>query len=701
MAGKAKMKVASSNQRVRASFVPDTLNEEARTVRVVFTTGESGKRYNWETGEWFMEELEISREAINTVRLDKGLSVLDNHNRYSVDGVFGITENDYTIENGELAGIVRFASDEDSDRKFQKVKEKILKHCSLGYSIEEYRVKTGDGDKLPTYIASRWTPNELSFTPVSFETTNGVRNNDDSQQFSEIQIKEELNMRTLEQLRAALLAAQTRSAPDTELADLQRQIDEAILAATPPTPDAVVAPAVEPVRSAPVVAPVVAAPVAAPVVDTVAVRAAAVAELQPMLDAVRSAGLNDNFAITNFNAGRTLDEHRALVITELSNESSVNFVRSNGLPLNQDQRSDANEIRVEAAANSILQRCGRVIETPTDAMRQFSGLSMFDMGRTFAEAAGENMMGMSVMKRAERAFHSTSDFPLILENVMHKFLKAGYTETPQTWRDLGTPTTVNDFRFKHTYQMGDAPDLLPIGQYGEYQSGTMGEGKEKYKIGTYARKIGYTRQMLINDDMSALSTAPQMWGQAGSRLESDIVWGLLLGYNFRLNTAEVTTMEDGLPLYDAGHANLLGAGSAFSEAALSEMRKLGRKFKTLDGNFMNVSFNDLVFPEDLETAAEKILVQTITAVVTGDTNPFQNKLRMRVEPRLGVVSQTAWYAFSAMFKAFEYAYLAGEEQMYTEVNTHTDIDGLEIKVRHDFGAGLSESRATVKATGAA
>lgn len=685
----------NANQRVRAAFVPDTLNEEDRTIRVVFTTGQAGRRYDWDRGEYFMEELEISPQAIDTTRLDKGLSVLDNHDRMSVDGVFGITE-DYTIENGELSGTVRFASDKKSDRKFQKVKEKILKHCSLGYSIEEYRVKTVDGDKLPTYVASRWSPNELSFTPVSFETNNGVRNND-SQQFSEILIKEEFKM-TLEQLRAALLAAQTRSAPESEIADLQRQIDSAVAAATPPAPVAA-APVVEPVVRAAPVAPV------APVVDEHEIRSAAVDEtrgqLQPMLDACRSAGLNDTFAITNFGAGKTLDQHRELVIAELSNESSENFIRSNGLPLNSDDRNDAVEIKRNAAVDAILSRCGTVIVEPNENMRQFSGMSMFDIGRAFAEASGEKMVGMSVMKRAERAFHSTSDFPLILENVMHKSLKAGYVETPQTWRDLGTPTTVNDFRFKHTYQMGDAPDLLPIGEYGEYQSGTMGEGKEKYKIGTYARKIGYTRQMLINDDMSALSTAPQMWGQSGSRLESDIVWGLLLGYNFRLQQAEVVTMEDGLPLYDAGHNNLLGAGSAFSETALTEVRKLGRKFKTLDGNFMNVSFNTLVVPEDLETAVEKILVQTILANVTGNTNPFQGKLSHRVEPRLGVVSQTAWYAFSAMFKAFEYAYLAGEEQMYTEVNTHTDIDGLEIKVRHDFGAGLSESRATVKATGAA
>ena len=225
-----KLKVNINQQRVKATFKPETLNEEARTVEVIFTTGQSGKRYDWDNGGYYLEELEISANAISTERLDKGLSVIDSHNRYAgVDSVFGITES-YTINEGlDVTGTVRFASDEDSDKKFQKVKEKILRHCSLGYSVEEYtRISQAD-NKLPIYRATKWSPNELSFVIVSFETNNGVRSNDDSTQFSEIQIREETIM-TLEQIRAALAAAHTRAAPEAEIIELQRQLEATIRA---------------------------------------------------------------------------------------------------------------------------------------------------------------------------------------------------------------------------------------------------------------------------------------------------------------------------------------------------------------------------------------------------------------------------------------------------------------------------------------
>jgi hypothetical protein len=309
---------------------------------------------------------------------------------------------------------------------------------------------------------------------------------------------------------------------------------------------------------------------------------------------------------------------------------------------------------------------------------------------------------MSPNEMAKRAFQSTSDFPLILENVMNKTLAKGYEETPRTFLDLGTRATVTDFRQKHTYRMGDAPDLLPLGENGEYKSGTIGEAKESYAIDTFARKIGFSRKMLINDDLNALVMVPQMFGQAGSRLESDVVWGLLLNYNFRKNTAANFLMRDGKALYHADHKNLLtGAGSALSETSLSDLRKLGRKMKTLDGNFMNIMWNTLVLPEELETSAEKLLINTILASQTSNTNSFQGKYAFRIEPRLSVVSTTAWYAFTNQLKAFEYAYLAGEEGMYTEVNQSTDVDGLEILVRKDFGAGYSDERGTAKAVGAA
>lgn len=647
------------------------INEEARTVEVVFTTGQEGDRWHWDIG-WYKESLEVSDRAIRKDRLDKGLSVIADHAEWrGIDNVFGIT-GDYRIENGELIGLVRFATDEESNKVWTKIKDGVLRHFSLGYIVHRYDV-TLSANEVDHYRATDWEPTELSIVVTSFETTNGIRSaNPDAKRPDEADLfplaltidgdentmKRKLGMVVREP--ATIHGDAAGGAAPVVTAEPQQQ------RAQEPTP----APA---------------AVVAQPAAPAVSERAL----LPQYIETARAMGHEIDHAIDAFTRGVQLQDYKNTLL-----EAAVARSRAQtpGVVLQSDNRADHNEQQRGIIADAIMVRGGIMQATPET--RKYSGASLLSVARHLIGA--DNFMSNNQV--AQRAFHSTSDFPLILENVMNKTLKMGYDETPRTFLDLGTRTSVGDFRAKHTYQVGDAPSLRKLGEHGEYQSGTISESKESYAIDTYARKIGFTRKMLINDDMSALVGVPRLFGAAGSRLESDVVWGLLLNYDFAAGAAADYKMSDGKHLYHADHNNLIA--NVLNKAGLSAMRKLGRKMKTLDGNFMNVTWDTLVLPESLETTADELLAGTILANVTGEVNPFTNKLSYRIEPRLEVISSTAWFAFSSMFKSFEYAYLDGDEGMYTEVVTQTDVDGLEIKVRKDFGAGFSEYRASAKSTGA-
>jgi hypothetical protein len=679
-----------SNHRVQGSFRPSTVDIEKRTIEVVFTTGQAGQRYDFYNDVHYIEELEVNDFAVRTDRLDKGLSVIDNHNVYEgIDGVFGITEG-YRFENGELIGAVRFAKDPDSEIKFTKAADGILPHVSLGYRVHKFQKFRGINDELDTYRAVDWEPTELSFTPVSFEDNNGVRA--EQRNLNEVNIEDYLMTKEqLARIRALQGSANRTADEDKELINLLTMQTRSFNVETPTVAVAPIVP--EPTRA---IAPIV----PEPVVNLTEVRSNTRAELQPMLDAASAVGIKVEFATRAFNEEKSLDEFRGLLLGELANKDSKQIISVAGTALNSDERADAKSQTRQDAENYLMIRGGKKIES-TEGIRQFTGMTLLDMGRDFVESSGIKTRGLSPMALAQRAFHTTSDFPLILENVMNKSVQNAYTETPQTFADLGVKGTMNDFREKHIYSLGDAPNLKPLGENGEYQAGTFGEGKEKYSISTYARKIAFTRQLLINDDMSVLTRMPSMFGAAGSRLESDIVWGLILGYNFLEKIASVHLMEDGNPLFDAAHGNLLtGAGSVFGVDSISDLRQLGRKTKTIDGNFMNISYQNFVLPYELETNADKILTQNFAAITSITTNPFTNKFSARVEPRLSELSATAWYAFSNMADTFEYAGLAGEENMMVEVETQTDVDGLEIKVRKDFGAGLIDYRGMAKSDGA-
>ena len=82
-------------------------------------------------------------------------------------------------------------------------------------------------------------------------------------------------------------------------------------------------------------------------------------------------------------------------------------------------------------------------------------------------------------------------------------------------------------------------------------------------------------------------------------------------------------------------------------------------------------------------------------------NPFAGKLQVVVEPRLDDSSETAWYlsAAPARIDTIEYAYLTGEEGVYIETENGFDVDGVKIKARLDFGAGVIDHRGLFKNAG--
>lgn len=656
----------------RALFKPESVNRENRTVEVVFTTGEPGERYDWWNDVRYIESLRVDAAAIRPERLNKGLSILDSHNRYSgIGAVLGVTE-EWRIDKGLLVGTCRFSANQQA--VFDDVADGILRHVSLGYRIHEYKVtKATKEGQIEKREATDWEPLELSIVPVSFETTNGVR----------------------EAERSSTPTHEVTLSYQEEVADMPKEnqrTEENVPAKPAVTPT-------EQARTTPAPAEPTVTDKASGA-DVEAARADIRKLLEPMLEASRAAGLEDQFAIDAYTRGESVDHFRKLVIDKMAETRKAGEVKSYGTDLNlrADGRQDHGEALVRGAEEAIAYRAGVKGATLTEGARDFTGLTMLQVARELLVASGVNVRGMSSAKVADRAFNSTADFPLILENVMNKNLLDGYNETPRTFLGLGRRTTVNDFRAKHMYRMGDAPSLLPLGENGEYKSATLSETKESYAIDTFARKIGYTRKMLINDDMGALDATPRMFGQAGSRLESNIVWGLLLNYDFIKGKAANIKMADGKPLFHADHKNLLGAG-ALSKEMLTALRKLGRDMKTMDGNFMNVMFNALAIGSELETVAEELLFPSMLAAKLED-QPNRIKMDLIVEPRISVAAENGYFGFSNMMDTFEYAYLAGEESMYTETVTSTDVDGLEIKVRHDFGAGLVDHRGMAMGPGA-
>jgi hypothetical protein len=270
----------------------------------------------------------------------------------------------------------------------------------------------------------------------------------------------------------------------------------------------------------------------------------------------------------------------------------------------------------------------------------------------------------------------------------------GYESAQRTFTRWARPGTLSDFRAATRVSVAGNLALEKVNQFGEFKRGKMVDGGESIQLATYGKVVGVTRQAVINDDLDFLSRLPAMFGRAAADFESDIVYGIL--------TANAA-MADGTALFHADHGNLAGTGAAISETTLSAARLALRKQTDPSGNAqpLNLVGRYILVPAALETTAQKMF-SAVVANTTAGTNVFQNAYEIVTEPRLDAASATAWYviADSSQIDTVEYAYLEGEQGLYTEQRTGFDVDGLEVKARLDFAAKATDWRGLYRNPGA-
>jgi ATP-dependent protease ClpP protease subunit len=354
----------------------------------------------------------------------------------------------------------------------------------------------------------------------------------------------------------------------------------------------------------------------------------------------------------------------------------------------------------EGAVAAVLHRANPQANKLDEKSKEFRGMTLVDLARDCAERAGCRTRGLSRAEVAIKAMQSTSDFPSILENIITKTLRAGYAGTSRTFVPWTRQATLPDFKEISRTQLSGAPNLKRVLEGAEYEFGTMGDGAEKYRVHKYGRIVAVTWETVINDDLNALVRLPQAFGASAGDLESDIVYGIV-----NSNAA----LADGVALFHNTHGNL-GTAAALIDAInpdpsvanpLAEMRKLMLLQKGLEGRYITVRPRYLIVPPGLEEAALKVTNAAIVAARGNDANVIGPSLIPIVEPRLHDNDDNAWYgaAEPSMVDTLEYAYLEGHEGVFTETKQGFEVDGVQVKCRHVFGAKAIDHRGLFKNAG--
>ena len=375
-------------------------------------------------------------------------------------------------------------------------------------------------------------------------------------------------------------------------------------------------------------------------------------------------------------AGQSVEEFRTRLLDHLATEQEKT-------PTSGATRVDighgGHRTRAEAAADAMLARVNPGHQPQPDA-RDFIGLSLPEVARRCVEAAGIDTRGMSPGGIVDRGLHSTSDFPLILSNLANKRLQAGFGQVSSGLKRAARESSAPNFKAKTTLKMGEMPELRKVAEHGEFTRGTVAEAQESYKIETFGRIFGITRQALVGDDLNAFATAASRFGASAAVHEARSLVQLV---------ESNPEMSDGKPVFHADHNNV--ASGALTLDNLAAARLLFRKQVGLSGDLVDLSPRYLIVPADLETEAEKLLSQIYATKVQDSTAAARN-LELIVDPRL--TSETAWYlaADPAQVDGLEYAYLEGQPGLYLESRAGFDVDGVEIKARLDWGCAFTEHR---------
>jgi hypothetical protein len=652
----------------RASFEPSTVNLDKRTVQVTWTTGARVLRYGWD-GPYF-EELSLDPKSVRMGRLQSGAAPLLNaHSSYDLDDVIGVVE-DARLEKGKGTATVRFDTGPKGEDAFRKVREGILRNISVGYSTFKM-AKVEDGETtVPVYRAIDWEPAELSLVPIPADAGAVTRSGG--------------------RMTPCEFIHQERTTMDPE----NPTPTPAPAPPTPPTP----------------------APASPDAVRAETERVLAIQRVGRSLgrpDAEIEAAVRNHTPLVDFRAAAQDAFAAAQTITVDKRDPRVEAVTG----------GDSRDKWLRGASAWIFQRAGVAAIVAEDAKKrgqsvdldpgEFRGLRMIDLARQALERAGIRTGGMLAMDVIGQALTmrggglagaaSTGDFPVLLENTLHKTLLAGYATTPDVWSRFCHKGSVSDFRPHKRYRLGSFGTLSDLTELGEYVNKSIPDGtKESISAGTKGNIIGISRQALINDDLGAFSTLSTGLGRA-AKLTIEVKVFAVLAENAGLGP----TMGDGATLFHASHNNISTAAALSAAAIDADRVAMGYQKDPSNNEVLALQPAILVVPLGLGSTARTINdsqydPDTVANKAQMKPNAVRGLFRDIVDTARLAAGTTRRYLFAdpSVCPTIEVAFLDGQDMPFMDMQQGWRQDGVEWKVRLDFGVAPVDFRGAVTNAGA-
>lgn len=412
---------------------------------------------------------------------------------------------------------------------------------------------------------------------------------------------------------------------------------------------------------------------------------------------------------------KSLDEARASALDALAEKGDAAGVGHSG-PAIIAVGQDARDKFLIGASNALMQRAGvmgtmrKFAEMRGEKVDldpgEFSGIRTVELARMALDMQGIRMqsydhnkiMAAALTARGEGGAQSTSLFPVLLENTLHKLLQASYGITPDTWSRVCTIGSIKDFRPHKRYLRGTLSRLDGLTETGEFKYKQIPDAvKETLTGSTKGNIIAVTRQALVDDDLGAFTDLTADLGRA-AKLTIEVEFYEMLAENSGFGPS----MSDTVSFFHADHDNVgTGAPSVDNFEAIAVI--MASQTDPSGNNILDIMPAVWLGPLGLAGNA-KVINGAEYDPDTASKLQKPNKVRGLFKDVVGTarLTGTPWYAFGdpEINPAFEVAFLDGVIEPFLDIEEGWKTDGTEMKVRHDWGMAGVNYRAGARSTGA-
>lgn len=669
-------KVKTERMCTRALISPGTFNAEKNTCDIVFATEAPYQRSGWRIGidTPYNEVLSCKPGSCRMQRIEQGLPLFDNH-PYDMKAAIQLGKVvDITFENGEAKGKMVFGARMDEAMK-EDIKNGIISAISVGYQVHKLLEDPNAEGDYPTYIATDWEPLEVSLAPVPADPAASTKSEDKNvlttinekcMTIEEVKKNGSDEQKTrLAQIRYVTRNSHIEDEKIEEYFNSEKTVEDIEKECKSDKPETTQEKTIDEQI-------------------TEAKRNAGKEELQKIeeiINAAKKADIPAEKAFGWYKEGKSLNEVYQLIIQEFKKNDPA-------IDNKAGVKATDMEKKLEGAEKALLHRaCPSQFKD--DNKNEFRSMSLIEMAKALARSKGVDLSMLSKTQIADRIFKremSTSDFPLLLENVSNKMLRADYQGMPEYWAKVAREIPFTDFKEKSFYQIDSANGMKESKEGDEIKYGKMTESKQKAQIKKYAEGLLFTREAFINDDLAAFERIPSKFVNDWELLKGDIVWGIIIN----------NKMFDNKAIFSSDNANLADIAGVVSDETLSAARAAMKSQTSISGKKIRVIPRFLIVSPDQETQAQKMLT-IISAQTTANVNIWQGAFELICEPRF---SGAPWYlaADPNTVDGLVYGYLDGVGlRSYREDDFNHDA--IKFAVRGEFGAAMIDHRGWYKNAG--